>query len=110
MIRIQIKHSSKGYEELICQGHADYSAAGSDVVCAAVSILTVNTVNAIEEFTKNPMENKAENAKGGLVHIFFPEGTEEKGSLLMDAYILGIKGIIGAYGKKYVTLTEKEIS
>ena len=30
-----------------------YSEAGSDVVCAAVSVLVINTLNSIERFTSD---------------------------------------------------------
>ncbi len=35
------------------QGHAGYAARGSDIVCAAVSVLAQNTVNSIEHFTQD---------------------------------------------------------
>ena len=54
MIRVTIykneKHECVGFKAL---GHAGYSENGQDVVCAAVSVLTINTVNAIEIFTQN---------------------------------------------------------
>jgi uncharacterized protein YsxB (DUF464 family) len=31
-----------------CEGHADYAESGSDIVCAAVSALTLTCVNALE--------------------------------------------------------------
>ena len=31
--------------------HAGFGEAGSDIVCAAISILVINTMNAIEQFT-----------------------------------------------------------
>ena len=34
-------------------GHAGYSEAGSDIVCAAVSALVINAVNSIEKFTED---------------------------------------------------------
>ena len=42
--------------ENVCVGfeffdHAGYADEGSDIVCAAISILTINTMNAIEQFT-----------------------------------------------------------
>ena len=33
------------------EGHAEYADPGQDIVCAAASILVINTINAIEEFT-----------------------------------------------------------
>ena len=33
-------------------GHAGYAPEGQDIVCAAASVLTINTINAIEQFTE----------------------------------------------------------
>lgn len=33
------------------KGHAGMGVRGTDVVCASVSILIINTINSIEEFT-----------------------------------------------------------
>ena len=35
------------------QGHAGYAEPGQDIVCAAVSALVINTINAIEAFTED---------------------------------------------------------
>ena len=34
------------------EGHAGYSEAGTDIVCAAVSVLVINTINAVEMYTE----------------------------------------------------------
>ena len=36
------------------EGHADYADRGKDIVCSAVSMLFINTVNCIEELAKEP--------------------------------------------------------
>ena len=33
-------------------GHAGFAEEGSDIVCSAVSMLVINTINCIEEFTE----------------------------------------------------------
>ena len=33
------------------KGHAGYDEYGKDIVCAAVSVLTVNMANSVEKFT-----------------------------------------------------------
>lgn len=38
----------KGFE---LSGHAGYAKNGADIVCAAISMLTTNTINSIETFT-----------------------------------------------------------
>ena len=54
MIKVTIYQSSEG--EILgfaIQGHAGYAESGSDIVCAAVSVLAQNTVNSIEQFTQD---------------------------------------------------------
>ncbi len=38
------------------EGHAGYADKGSDVVCAAISTLVINTINSIEMFTVDDCE------------------------------------------------------
>ena len=46
-------------------GHALFAEAGSDIVCSAVSMLTINTINAIEEFLPDePMTLIVDRKKG----------------------------------------------
>ena len=33
-------------------GHAEYADAGEDIVCAGISVLVINTINALGMFTK----------------------------------------------------------
>ena len=37
-------------------GHAGYADAGQDIVCAAASVLVINTMNAIEQFTEDDVQ------------------------------------------------------
>ena len=70
-------HQYKGFE---CAGHAGYAEEGSDIICAAVSALAVNTINAIEQFTEDPFEVE-EAEDGGLLRIRFSEVPDEKTQL-----------------------------
>ena len=51
MIKITVYRNSSGYAGFRSQGHAGYAEEGYDIICAAVSVLTVNTMNSIETFT-----------------------------------------------------------
>ena len=43
------------------EGHAEYADPGQDIVCAAASVLIINTMNAIELYTEDDLhEAKAE--------------------------------------------------
>ena len=50
MTTITIYKSDKGsYKGFTCKGHAGSAMSGKDIVCAAISILVINTVNSLEE-------------------------------------------------------------
>ena len=106
MIRFIVRKKNDGaYAGLKVEGHAKYANYGKDIVCAAVSVLTLNTVNSIEALTDNVM-NVRESGKGGALEVDFPEGLDEKGKLLMDALVMGIRDVEQQYGSGYVNVTE----
>ncbi|MBR1470904.1 MAG: ribosomal-processing cysteine protease Prp [Lachnospiraceae bacterium] len=105
MIRFKVKKDGKCYLGFCCKGHAGYAAYGSDIVCAAVSMLVINTVNAIERFTDCQMQ-VSDDEKSGSVTVDFPQGTDEQAALLMDALLLGIKSVEEQYGSSHVRLEE----
>ena len=46
-------------------GHAGYGEAGEDIVCAAISVLTINTINAIDAYTNKVFSSvTSEKSKG----------------------------------------------
>ncbi|HOO79262.1 MAG TPA: ribosomal-processing cysteine protease Prp [Lachnospiraceae bacterium] len=109
MISVKIrKNRNKEYLGFSCNGHAEYAEYGSDIVCAAVSMLIINTINSIDTLTNCTIEAK-EDAESGYLKADFPNKASKEASLLIDAMILGIKGVIDQYGKTYVTLEIKEV-
>jgi uncharacterized protein YsxB (DUF464 family) len=92
-----------GYE---VSGHAGYREAGEDIYCAAVSILTFNTANAIEALTEDTVESS--DANGRLI-CQFPNGLSEKGKVLVDAMVLGLEQIEETSGKKYLKVKIQEV-
>ena len=70
----------------------DYAGDGDDILCAAVSALTFNAVNSIEEFTEDAYQvEQAED--GGYLKVLFPEGLSERAALLMDSHGSRNRGI-----------------
>ena len=54
MINVIVYKDGKGLiEGFSLKGHAGYAEHGSDIVCSAVSMLTINTLNSISEFTSD---------------------------------------------------------
>ncbi|MCL6453166.1 MAG: ribosomal-processing cysteine protease Prp [Alicyclobacillus sp.] len=50
MIQLDVWTSGSGVHRFQLRGHAGYAEAGSDIVCAAVSVLVYNAINSCERF------------------------------------------------------------
>lgn len=49
MIKVRIKYKSNMVEEISISGHAGYADKGKDLICAAVSSISIGLCNAIDE-------------------------------------------------------------
>ena len=100
MIKITIYQNRTGqYVRLRCVGHAGFARAGEDIVCAGVSTLVINTLNAIDKLTEET----------GLIDAVFQRPVGHDGKLLLDTMVLGLQDIQKQYGTKYSLLTFKEV-
>ena len=106
MITIKVRKKNGSYEEFISKGHAGYVEAGQDIVCAAVSVLVINTVNSLETFTDDQFEVQEDD---GYVSFHFRNDLSERGMLLMDSLLLGLTEIAGSYNNRYLTVKVKEV-
>ena len=106
MIDIVITKCSKQYRELSSHGHAGYGEEGTDIICAAVSALMINTVNSIETFTEDEFDVKVED---GLLELNFTQNISLETGLLMDSLVLGIQNIINDNDEQYIQLEIKEV-
>ena len=100
MITVEIRKSGESYLGFSCKGHAGYAEEGFDIICSAVSVLTVNTINSIEQF-------KAEAADGMVRWKFTEIPISNEAKLLMDSLCLGLEQIQESYGKKYIKISKK---
>ena len=106
MIRVTVRKNTEGkIHGFSCEGHALYDDAGKDVVCAAVSMLAINTVNAIEKLAGIELDAQSD-PQAGILYISFKEELNEKAQILMDAMILGITMTEKGYGSEFVNYTE----
>jgi hypothetical protein len=108
MIRFTVWKSEDQYKGFESSGHAGYAEAGEDIICSAVSALTINTVNSIEKFTTDDYEvEQAED--GGFLRLRFGNPLSAQAALLMDSLVLGIESIQADYGNDYITLITEEV-
>ena len=70
-------------------GHAGYAEEGEDIVCAAISILVINTMNAIETFTDVQYSQVADEEEG-MIQYRVEHPTKES-TLLLNTMILGLQ-------------------
>ena len=109
MIRITVYRRGSTYTGISAKGHAAYAEEGSDIICAAASALLTNAVNSIECLAGDRIEDLE--SESGLVACRFPDGLHEKGMLLMESLILGLKQleeIRGPEDEPYVRLLIEE--
>ncbi len=104
------KTRSGAYSGFECAGHAGSRRFffEKDMVCCAVSVLVINTVNALEQLAKEHLAVTMDETEG-LIRCGFPAGLSAQGTLLVDAMILGLHGIMQQYGEKYLQVTIEEV-
>lgn len=100
-----IEDSSGAVYGFHSKGHAGYAEYGSDIVCAAVSVLIINTVNSIEEFTDEKFKSRV--SEGEVYFKLIGSKHNEDAVLLLKSLILGINGIRHEYGNKYIVVRTK---
>ena len=107
MITVSITRKNniiKGFE---FTGHAGYAEEGYDIVCSAVSALSINTVNSIEALTKDDMVCSEPGEESGFLS-FSIEAPSKEAKLLFDSLELGLNMIVEGYGDDYLEIKHLE--
>ena len=111
MITVTVYRTDGSYSGFKAEGHAGYAEEGEDIICAASSVLMINTVNASEALTSD--EVSAEEGASGYLSCTFPGGLSPQGKLLMDAMLLGLSQVSETReadsGKPYVSVLFEEV-
>lgn len=95
----------KGFEMM---GHAGQAEYGQDIVCASMSVLAINTVNSLEQLTRDKLEVETDE-QIGRISLRFCNGVSKEATLLMNSFVLGMEGIEEAYGSRYIKVSFKEV-
>ena len=103
------KDKDGSYKGFYCMGHADYAEPGEpDVVCAAVSALTIGTINSLEELTDEKI-TVTKNEEEAFLRCDIESTLKENSVLLMDAMVHVLEGITEEYGEGYVQIKFEEV-
>lgn len=88
-------------------GHAGYDEEGYDIVCAAISVLTINTINAIEAFTDEKFQMLSGEEEGYIEYRISGRPSKET-TLLLNTMILGLESMVTNY-ENFIDLTFEEV-
>ena len=105
MIDIRLLYKDGEPAGFTCEGHALYADEGQDIICSAVSALTINTVNSIEQFTDDEAE-VIQDEDGGFLSFTLKSGPSREAELLLNSLFLGLGMIEETYGIDYLNITE----
>lgn len=109
MIQITIfVDSRRQVRGISCEGHAGYAEYGKDIICSAVSALTLNMANSVETFTKDLFDGEMDE-KTGRFSFHFTGRVSRESRLLADSLVLGLTNIRESYGKEYISIRYKEV-
>jgi ribosomal protein len=92
------------YTGLKVSGHAEFEEEGKDIVCAAVSVLTMNLSNSLEQFCDDKF---TVDCSDGLFCLVLHDRSEKSG-VLLDSCILGLMDIGEGYSE-FIKINLQEV-
>ena len=96
MIHVVIERSGDKVLGFESKGHAEAGEYGYDIVCSAVSVLTINTANAIESLT-DARFSVDQVEEGGFLKVMLSDRDNHDAQILMKALKLGMDQIAENY-------------
>ena len=108
MIQITVYKDKDFYTGFCMRGHAGYAQSGQDIVCSAVSVLALNTANAIEEFTEDGFSVEVNEKDGGMLEFHFSGTPCHDSDLLMKTMVMGLESIADSYGE-FIQIDMEEV-
>ena len=106
MIKIKVKKQKNDIVGFRVSGHAGYAESGEDIVCAAISTLTINCINSIESLTKDRFRNK-ESEKDAVIEFSIKGRPSKESLLLLNSWYLGVSQIAKDCRNQYVTIINR---
>ena len=115
MTNISIFKNKEGsIVKYVVDGHTGYDSAGNDILCAAVSVLTQTTLNALNEvcgIDEKLIDYTIEDKRGYLevcLSANLLKTQRKKADIVLQTMLVGLKGLQEVY-PKYITLEYGEV-
>jgi len=94
MIKAKVFWQGKRLTGFDIKGHADYAPEGQDIVCSAVSVLAITTVNSLLEQVGQVLIKSDDD---GYVSCRLPDNLAEekeiKAQAIMRTLLIGLNGV-----------------
>lgn len=103
MIRVTLRRAGEAYTGFEVKGHAGFAEYGKDIVCAAVSALTVTCVNALESVAG---VKASVSVQDGDMAVSLPPDAGHDAQVILAAMVQGLRDTADQY-PNHLQLTEK---
>ena len=103
MIKLHFYKKNEKFVGFECSGHSGYAEHGKDIVCSAVSVLAITTVNSIEKLTDCIVEAET---KDGYMKARLISTDNCDAQLILKSMLLGLDMISEQYPNN-VVITNK---
>ncbi|MHB1483192.1 MAG: ribosomal-processing cysteine protease Prp [Saccharofermentanales bacterium] len=110
MITIALERAPSGFiQKFSISGHSGYGESGSDIICAAISVLGQTAIGALQDLAILDVDYLIDEDKGFLsCKVPAPEdmasGQYQIANTIMDMFELGCRQVCESYGNKYVEI------
>lgn len=101
MIKVNFTHDNDHIIGFKIVGHADFSEHGSDIVCSAVSALSINIINSVSQLLDINLLTTVDDKNGGYLEVEVPvlvdNVKDEKLQILINSLKIGLIDISKSY-------------
>ncbi len=110
MIHVTIyKTKTHEYAGFDVEGHAGFAESGQDIVCAAVSMLVINTINSIEQLVSDEYTLTSDE-EDGVIQFRLSNLSTHDTQLLLRSMILGLESLEdNSEYEPYIDIIFKEV-
>lgn len=109
MTNITFYRKDKDIIKFVAEDHAAYAEEGADIVCAAVSALTIHTLNGLTDVVGIPVGFEVRDA---YLECILPSDLSDEDAksaqVLMESLYLSLDNLQKQY-ETYITITELEV-
>ncbi|MDN7144592.1 ribosomal-processing cysteine protease Prp [Liquorilactobacillus mali] len=109
MIRASFIYKENQLVGFELKGHAESGEYGQDIVCAAVSVLSISTINGLEQLAKVRVHVDTNEQDGGFMQVQLDDSAvgNEAAQLLLANFRLGISDVTTNYSD-YIEITKNK--